>query len=433
MNRRLLFLIVLFGVLLPAILVVLLFARPATPKIVDLYAGPEGSTYYEYAEKYAEFLSAKGITVRIQESSGSIANLRSLAQNDAPAAAFALSGVDERLQDLAGIEHLESLGCLSLQPFWMFVRAGSELTSTQDLAGQKVALGRPETDARAIAILALSANGVIDKVVRSEVGTPTPEDLAQALVNGDLDAAFLVGRPDSPGIGTLLKTDGVEALSFRRTDAYTRLHPEVGQVVIPEGLYDLAANIPDSNLHLIAPADNLVVRSDLHPALVDLFLDAAKAIHREPTLFGDRGTFPNMRHTSLPLNRAAVRFYEQGPPTWRKYLPYWLATLVSRFALIVAQVGAVVLLILKGIPTLLRVRFKVESNSIYKRMEVVERDLIAGPDWDHTVASVRDIQNDVSALKVPKLVLTDYLELRQSVHDLRERLEAWHEGHPDPE
>jgi len=429
-NRHLLLWLAPLAILIPAILVVLMFAKPATPKVMYLFAGLEGSSYYQYAQKYADFLGDRGIEVRIQETAGSIENLRSLAQEERPAAAFALSGVDSRLQSVPGLEDLESLGCLSLQPFWLFVRAGSEVTSTQDLTGLRVAIGQSETDTRAIATLALAANGMRHKIVESEVSEQTPLGMADALIEGEVDAVFLVGMPRSEGVSALLESDLVEPVSFRRIDAYSRLHPEVGNVVIPEGLYDLATNIPSTDLHLVSPADNLVIRSDLHPAMVDLLLDAARIIHREPTLFGDRGTFPNMRYTSLPLSETAVRFYEQGPPAWRKYLPYWLATLISRFALIVAQVSAVVLLILKGIPALLKLRFNLKITALYKRMEIVERDLMAGAVWDETMAELRAIQDDVSALKVPRFALVSYLELRQNVLDLRERTALWHQEHP---
>lgn len=423
-RRRILWL--LPGVILVAgLIVVLLFAKPAAPKILDLYAGPEGSTYYQYAQQYAAFLAERGITARIRVTAGSIENLRILAATDQPAATFALSGVDRGLKDVAGIENLESLGCLSFQPFWMFVAADSEISSPEDLVGGRVALGQADSDSRAVARMALAANGVLDQIEEATDVELTDHGLAAALVRGDLDAVFLVGVPHSRGVSALLEAEGVEAVSFRRIDTYTRLHPEVGQVVVPEGLYDLARNLPDSDLQLVAPADNLVVRADIHPALMDLFLDAAAAIHREPTLFGDRGTFPNMRHTSLPLSAAAVRFYEQGPPVWRQYLPYWLASLVDRFALIVAQVGAAVLLLIKGGPALLRLRFTTQSMALYKKMEALERELMAGADWEETMAGLRGLQDQVSALVVPRMVLTDYLELRQNLHDLRERMELW--------
>lgn len=431
MRNRVLLWLIPAAVVLAGLVVVLLFAQPAAPKVIDLFAGPKGTTYYAYAERYAAFLAKRGVTVRIRKTQGSIENLQLLAQEEVPAAAFALSGVDKRMQGVEGIEELESLGCLSFQPFWMFVREGSDLESTQDLVGRRVALGQSETDTRAIASLALAANDVGNQVVEATIEDQTPRGMVEALTQGEVDAVFLVGLPQSPGVSAFLESELIEAVSFERIDAYTRLHPEVGQVTIPQGLYALGRNIPESDLRLVSPADNLVIRSDLHPVMVDLLLDAARFVHREPSLFGDRGTFPNMRHTSLPVAEAAVRFYEQGPPAWRKYLPYWLATLISRFALIVAQVGAVVLLVLRGIPAAFRARFKVKTTRFYKRMEELESELMAGAGWEESKAEFEGLHGEIASLKVPRFMLTDYLELRQNLHDLRERMAVWHEDHPD--
>ena len=430
-NKRLVLLLIPLTILVGAAVVVLLFAKPATPKVVDLYAGPEGSTYFEYAQAYTEYLADRGITVRIHETSGSMENLRLLAGEEKPAAAFALSGVDKLLDSSEGIESLESLGSLSFQPFWLFVRAGLETTDPVEFAGLKVALGPTEHDGRALATLVLRENGVRDQIEEPELAEQTPEAVAEALGNGDLDAAFLVGGPHSSAISTLLEAEGVTPASFTRLDAFTRLNPALATVTFPEGLYDLGRNVPDEDLQLLSPADNLVVRSDLHPAVVDLLLDAARSIHREPTLFADRGTFPNMQLVSLPLSEAAVRFYEEGPPTWRKYLPYWLASLISRFALIMAQVGAIVVVLLKGIPALVKMRFTMKSVGFYKRMDNLEQTLMAGGDWNQSMMSLDEIHTEIVSLKAPRSQLPESLELRQNVHDLRERMEFRHEDHPE--
>ncbi len=157
-----------------------------------------------------------------------------LGQEDEPTAGFALSGVDKRLETLPGLANLESLGCLSFQPFWLFVREGSAIDSTRGLVGQTVALGQSETDVRAIATLAL-----------------------------------------------------------------------------------------------------------------------------------------------------------------------------------------------------FRLRFKLQLLGIYKRIEMLEDNLMATADWNQAMEGLREIQNEVAALKVPRFAVTQYLELRQNVHDLRERLETWREDYPE--
>ena len=50
---------------------------------------------------------------------------------------------------------------------------------------------------------------------------------------------------------------------------------------LPEGVVDLAANIPERTVHLLATTANLVSSPDLHPAVVDLMLLAATEVHKE--------------------------------------------------------------------------------------------------------------------------------------------------------
>jgi hypothetical protein len=93
----------------------------------------------------------------------------------------------------------------------------------------------------------------------------------------------------------------------------------------------------------------------------------------------------------------------------------------------------VLLIVLKGIPALFRLRFKLQLLAIYKRIEMLEDALMATADWNQAMGGLREIQNDVAALKVPRFAVTQYLELRQNVHDLRERLETWREDHSQEE
>ena len=412
-------------ILLAAVVLIVRFAKPAVPREIELLAGPKGSTFYAYARQYADLLGQKGITVSIVETAGSLENLRRLAAADRSASAFVLSGTERDIDADERSDSIVSLGSLAYEPFWLFVRRGSEITRITQLAGKRVSLGSPESDVRSLTKLLLQANGVEDEIVESPVSPSGADELAAALANGELDAVFLLGPPAAPVISGLLGSPSLEPVALERVTTYARLHPELAEIVLPEGAFDLAGNVPEADLHLIAAADNLVVRTDLHQALVDLLLDAAKTIHREPTLFTDRGTFPNMHHVSLPLSPVAIYFYENGPPRMRKYLPPWLASLISRFALIAAQVGAVAWILIKTPPALRRFRFWLKARGLYRKMEKLERRMNSGADPAELVAELREISDQSAAISPPLAVLPQYLELRQNIHDQWERIESF--------
>src|SRR5262249_48160559 len=60
------------------------------------------------------------------------------------------------------------------------------------------------------------------------------------------------------------------AAKLPRADAYTKQFPFLTKLSLPAGTVSLSANLPPQDAILLAPAATLVVRSDFHPALVDL-------------------------------------------------------------------------------------------------------------------------------------------------------------------
>jgi hypothetical protein len=173
---------------------------------------------------------------------------------------------------------------------------------------------------------------------------------------------------------------------------------------------------------VIAPAINLVARENLNAPLVDLFLDAARKLHGRPTLLAARGTFPSEDYTSLPMNADAVRYYEKGPSGLRKYLPFWLATLVDRVVVYVVPFLVVFSTIFRGVPLLTRFSFSFSSQRLYKRLKRIELADNTDDQRDDLLRELDAIEADSKRLPVPRMYLAPYFELRQNIHDLRDRL-----------
>ncbi|MEW7976576.1 MAG: hypothetical protein AB2814_03790 [Candidatus Sedimenticola endophacoides] len=144
-------------------------------------------------------------------------------------------------------------------------------------------------------------------------------------------------------MGRLLASPGIRLLSFDRADAYTGRHRYLTSVVLPEGMIDLARNLPHKDTRLLAASANLVARKGLHPALVDLLLQAATASHGEGGWFEARGQFPSARYLAYPLSKEAQRFHEHGPPLLQRYLPFWAATLVDRLKVMLLPLVALMI------------------------------------------------------------------------------------------
>src|SRR6266850_2610702 len=106
----------------------------------------------------------------------------------------------------ANAPELVSLGSIYYEPLWVFYR-GPEIHDFGGLHGKKLAIGPEESGTRALALQLLAVNAA--------VMPPTGlllEDGQQAnemLLQGKVDAVFMVGPPDSPLVEQLVSAPGI--------------------------------------------------------------------------------------------------------------------------------------------------------------------------------------------------------------------------------
>ena len=106
-----------------------------------------------------------------------------------------------------------------------------------DLAGLRVAVGPPGSGTLALSERLLRDNGVHDGSKLSDLGGQPAID---ALRRGELDAVFLVMSAKSPLIDSLLRDPNLRPFDFARAAAYTRRYRFLNDLVLPEGVVDLA-------------------------------------------------------------------------------------------------------------------------------------------------------------------------------------------------
>jgi TRAP-type uncharacterized transport system substrate-binding protein len=409
---------------LVGLILLMSWLRPGVPKEVSILAGPQSSRSYQWAERYADYIQAHGIRAKVVSTAGSGDILRRLSDGTKPAVGFLQSGVEREVGDGKPPAGLESLGSLYFEPTWVFVRDDASIVELTDLPGKRAFTGRPGSDARATSRALLRVFGLSDEVASEPYEELTPIEATDALLAGELDVIFLAGESGAESIRRLLDADGVHPISVQHGDVYRRIQPDVGELLIPEGLFDLAQMIPKHDVRVIAPAINLVAREQLHPALVDLLLDAAKRLHGGPSLLAERGTFPSRDYTSLPLSAEAERYYDKGPSGLRKYLPFWLATWVDRLIVYVVPILVVASSVFKGIPVLIQMRARLALRGFYTRIQRIENSPDQQANRDAYLAELDAIENATREIHIPQMHIAHYFEFRQYIHDLRSRLEA---------
>jgi TRAP-type uncharacterized transport system substrate-binding protein len=405
-------------------MVALRLIGPAVPNEIRMLAGPEGTTFHDDALRYKEILSRHGVTVHVEETSGSVENMAYLTEAEIPAAAFVWGIWDPADLEKPAPKGVESLGTMYLQPLWIFASKDADLKRVKDLRGSRIEAGVEGSDSRLLALFLLQEEDIGDDVEIARDDAMTPGQALLAVQNHEVAAMIAVGEPDSLLIDTLLRSPRLQVLSIRRADAFAIQYRFLKPVRFPEGAHDLRANIPDQDLQLLAARAQLVVSDLFPPALADLLLQAALEIHSGATPFSARGEFPNPETAALPLSRAADSFYTNGPSKLQKFLPFRLAAWINRFFMSAAAIASAAVALFKLLPALIGLSCKRSIRRSYRELESIERRAAAGADRKKLLDDLTRLDQSTAAIGVPlRSLKTAWFELRQYIHDMRDRLE----------
>ena len=292
-----------------------------------------------------------------------------------------------------------------------------------DLAGQRIAVGTEGSGTRALADLLMRENGLGDTVTPvSRGGQGAVDDL----IAGRVDAAFFVTSAQNELIRKLLEHPDVALADFVRAAAYARRFRFLNELELPEGAYDLAGNVPNHRVRLLAPAANLVSHPGLHPAVIDLMLQAASEAHSQGGFFEKRDEFPSARLLSFPLSKEAERYYKHGPPLLQRFLPFWAASLVDRLKVMLLPLLVLLFPLIKVMPPIYTWRMRARVYRWYEEIENAERRLADGEGDAAALRKELDrIESEVRQVKVP-LSFTDQL------YHLRAHIELARRAAPGP-
>ena len=415
--------IALFMVLV-AIAAAIWVVRSAPPRTLVLTSGPQGSTFQRYAESYQKLLAAHGVTLEVRASDGSLDNLKGLqATRSDVDVGFVQGGLGKDVN----VSGLVSLGSVAYQPLWVFYRSSTPLTRLSELAGQRIAVGAAGSGTRSLALALLAANGIS--------GAPTTfleldaDAAAAALIDGKIDAVFSMG--DSASMQTLrslVRAPGVQIFNFSQADAYVRRFSYLNKMVLPEGSIDLGKNLPAQDVNLIGPTVELVARKGLNPALSDLLLEAAQAVHGKTGLLQRRGEFPAVLEHDIPISDDALRYYKSGRSFLYRIIPsFWIANLLNRVLVAIVPLVLVFIPALRLFPVLYRWSVQSRIYRHYRPLLRLERDAF-GPLTRERVQEllqqVDEIEQMTNRVKVPAAYANQFYELRGHLAFVRRRLKA---------
>ena len=233
----------------------------------------------------------------------------------------------------------------------------------------------------------------------------------------------------------VLRNPEFKIFDFVQAAAYTRRFPHLNRLEIPRGGIDFGKDIPGHDIHLVGPTVELLATARLHPAISDLLLEAAKEVHRRPSLLQQKGEFPAPLEHEFTLSPSAIRYYKTGKSWLYRNLPFSLAGIVEGVIVLIVPMAIVLIPGLKLIPAILRWRVKLILFRWYRALQVVERGLFgttspeARADLMHRLAQ---IELTVKAITIPASFADEFYQLRGHISFVREKFRDF-DAQPGPQ
>lgn len=405
--------------------------QPTPPRHVVLATGVAQGAYAEFGQRYAAELKRHGITVELRATQGSAENLALLRSDSGVDIGFVQGGTWQRPAGTPADADpgLRSLGRMFHEPVWLFYRqdtarartGSAELTRLSQLVGATVNIGAPGSGVSPLVLALLAANRIEPGAITLQQQPTTPAVVD--LLAGKIDAVVLASAPESLIVQMLLQTPNIGLFDVAQAEAYSRRFPVLSPVLLPRGVVDLSRDLPPADVRLLAPTASLVARADLHPALVQLFVQAARQVHGGAGWFQRQGDFPNAADPEWPLAPEAQRFYSSGPPWLQRFLPFWLANLADRMWLALLAIVAVLIPLARVLPPVYEFRIRRRVFRWYAQLRAVDEAIGRRP-APELLAELDALEANVGRVTVPLSYADELYSLRSHIDMVRQRAGA---------
>jgi TRAP transporter TAXI family solute receptor len=396
------------------------FVLPAPPETLVMTTGTEGGTYSVFGKRYQEAMAREKVHLQLLPSSGSVENFNRLKDKSFRVDVGFVQGGTISAKEAP---HLVSLGGICYSPLWVFYRGQDTFDDLSLLKGKRIAIGPEGSGARKSSMELLRASHVAESP--TQLLDLSSAAAVKAILEGRVDVIMISSTVDNALVQEVLHTEGIKLMDFRQAEAYTRLYPALSQVILPKGILDLSKNKPATDIHLLATTTSLIVRKNLHPAMMYLLLDAAFDIHGDAGWVHKAGEFPSPKSQDFPLSDIAERFYKSGRPFLLDYLPFGMAAYIDRMILILVPAAVVLIPLLRIIPSLYfwwnrRKLYKCYEDLKNLEMEIV-KDSTPGRMMDYRKTLDR-IEAFINEIHVPLALFKEVYMLQEHVDLVRNKL-----------
>ncbi len=450
---------VFVGIIAVIWLAIVILKPGPTGRIVMATGGASG-VYQEYAETLRAELERNGVKLELSpqiEGTGTLKAL--LAETDTSAQAGIIKGgmlsslqgryasLDDRAEHSREANGLRSVGRLFHEPIWVFYNGPSQVRNLNEFKGRRIIVGSAMSGARLIVVKLLKANG-IDTTNSTLIFEDLAED-AGPMMAGKADVAFVIATPETQKVQKLLHVPGILLMNFAAdADAYTNRFPSLEKVVLHQGAVEFAPDLPSADITLLSTTATLVVRSDLHPALMLLLARAVQKNPKrsydasgDPVLFYEQGKFPHIKDPEYEVSADVKALHQTGemPFLLRSFAPmaknmginFWVPAFVhvngSRTILLLIPLLSVLLPLTRILP--LAYNWSIRSRLLrwYSQLKSLEASIMPNGGDDHLdekVSELERIDYAVRRIRVPLAYSDQLYDLRGHINLVRQRLLA---------
>ena len=300
--------------------------RALPPAVVVIQAGPLGGSYDEHARRYARHLQAAGLATEVQNIADSVQIVEAV-NRDTPRVDI---GFTAQAVDPATHPNVVSAGVIELQPLFLFHRSSlGEPASLAELQGKSLVMPAQGSATSRAARDVLAQYGVTPENTRFTY-LPIAE-ATRALQRGEHDAGFFMLAPSNAMIARLAGDENLRLFSFIESVGISRQLDYLKPAVLARGAFDLRRLRPHRDVGLVGATVNVVVRHDIHPAVLYALLNVMREAHQGQSLVTDHGTYPSLVGTALPAHPLAAAWAQTGTPWLFKHFSPGVAGVVDAY------------------------------------------------------------------------------------------------------
>ena len=280
--------------------------------------GGESGTYYAFGSVIAQHATNNaGVNVVGLVGNGSQANVMELQDGNAELAfcqsdvmAYAYNGTN-LFEETGKVDCFSTVAALYTEQV-QIVTTDPSIKTVADLEGKSVSIGAAGSGVYFNAMDVLGAYGLTESDIK-----PTYQsfgDSADALKNGQIDAAFIVAGAPTTAVTDLATTKDVYLVSLddEHVDQLLASSPYYTKVTIPADVYGL-----DSDTITVAVAAVILARNDVSEDAIYAFtkdiFDNAASLTESHAKYKEIDTAFGASVTSVPYHAGAAKYFaEQG-------------------------------------------------------------------------------------------------------------------------